>query len=142
MKQSFVSCVVLAIGMLPGFASGECAGRIYHVSGKVVDAKGKPLSTTISFSWAEEHDGRGRQLTGKVRKGQYKVDIPFYTQAKSVPGIPPAGGGIYACNATLKTLHYTYASAPGKQEVGDLVLTGDYTTADLPQGSNATPLHK
>jgi hypothetical protein len=80
-------------------------------------------------------------LTGKIRKGQYKVDIPFYTQAKSVPGVLPAGGGIYACNATLKTLHYTYASAPGKQEAGDMVLTGDYTTADLPLGVTAKPIH-
>ena len=129
-------CAVLAIGMLPGFASGECVVRIYHVSGKVVDAKGKPLSTTVRFSWAEEHDGRPRQMTGKTSKGKYQVAIPFYAQSKSAPG------SFYECNAKLKTLHYTYASAPGKQESGDVVLSGDYTTADLPAGAIAMPVHK
>ena len=127
---------VLAICMLPGVASSECVVWIYHVSGKVVDAKGKPLSTTIRFSWAEEHDGRPKQMTGKTSKGKYQVAIPFYAQSKSAPG------SFYDCNAKLTTLHYTFASAPGKQESGDIVLSGDYTTADLPAGVIATPLHK
>ena len=134
MKQLLATCTLLAACIMPRVASGECVGRVYHVSGQVVDAKGKPLSTTITFSWAEEHDGRLRQLTGKTRKGQFAVDIPFYTQAKSVPGVVPPGGGIYACNASLKTLHYAYASAPAKQESGAIVLTGDHTTVDLPLG--------
>lgn len=57
-----------------------------------------------------------------------------------VPGVPVPGGGIYACNATLKTLHYTYPSAPGKQEAGDIALSGDQTTVDLPVTGTAKPL--
>ena len=142
MNRLLATCTLLAACILPGVASGECVGRIYHVSGKVVGAKGRPLSTTITFSWAEEHDGRHRQMTGKSRKGQFRVDIPFYTQAKSVPGVAPPGGGIYACNASLKTLHYAYASAQGKQESGDIVLTGDHTTANLPLGIAAKPINQ
>lgn len=132
MNKLLSTCSLLVVFALPGLASGECVGRIYHVSGKVADANGKPLSTPISFSWAEEHDGRRVHLTGDARKGLYKVEIPFYTQSKSTPGIAPPAGGLYACNATLKTVHYTYASAPGKQESGDIVLTGDHTKVDLP----------
>jgi hypothetical protein len=140
MSKLLATCTLLAACILPGVASGECVGRTYHVSGKVVDTKGRPLFTTITFSWAEEHDGRHRQTTGKTLNGQYTVEIPFYTQAKSVPGVAPPGGGIYACNASLKTLHYAYASAPGKQESGALVLTGDHTTANLPLRMAAKPI--
>lgn len=105
MNKPLACGALLAIVALPGIASAECVGRVYHVSGKVADSKGRSLSTTITFSWAEEHDGCG---------------------------VPVPGGGIYGCNATLKTLHYAYASAPGKQMVGDIALTGDQTKANLP----------
>ena len=125
---------------LPGMASGECIGRIYHMSGTVVNDKGKPLSTTITFSWQEEHDGRTVQKTSAAQKGRYNVDIPFYTQAKSIPGMPVPGGGLYACTATLKTLHYSYPSGPNKQVSGDIAVTGDTTSANLPvAGTVATP---
>ena len=141
MNKSLVCGTVLAIFAMPGIASAECVGRIYHVSGNVVDAKGRPLSTPITFSWVEEHDGRGVQLTTKARKGRYSAEIGFYTQSKSVPGVPVPGGGIYGCNATLKILHYTYASALGKQVVGDIALSGDQTIANLPAAGVVAAQH-
>lgn len=140
-RASFATLLALCI-LLPGVARSECMVHVYKLYGTVVNAKGQPVSTPITFSWVEEYNGRRLQRTVNARQGRYTADIPFYTQAKRVPGVPVPGGALYACTAMLKTVLYTYASAPGKQELGDITLSGDETVAKLGTTERfVTPAH-